>query len=108
MSSGLTVLAGGQPSFQMPQVNRQAEIPVRARFTFGPEALLEVMQQLAQQSAQQGDGQSDDIGRIAVDAINKGGAQSVEREGASNIKRLATGQISQHFVIVRVAEANGR
>jgi hypothetical protein len=53
VSSGVTALAGGQPSFQMPQVNSEAEIPVRARFSFGPEALLEVMRQVAQQSAQQ-------------------------------------------------------
>lgn len=53
LSSGLTALAGGQPTFQMPQVNSEAEVSVKARFSFGPQALLGVLRQLAEQSVQQ-------------------------------------------------------
>ena len=53
ISAGLQSLAGGTSSFQVPQVNRDADLPVVARFQFGPLELLGVMRQLADQAVQQ-------------------------------------------------------
>lgn len=53
ISSGIQALSGQQPSFAMPQVVQDAEVLVTARFSFGAEALLQVLLQLAKQSAAQ-------------------------------------------------------
>jgi hypothetical protein len=53
LAAGLTALSGGQPTFQMPQVTQEADLTIQARFSFGPEALLGVLRQLADQAAQQ-------------------------------------------------------
>ncbi len=53
VASGVSYLAGGQPSFVMPQVVQDGEITVTARFSFGPEALLGVLKQLATQAVDQ-------------------------------------------------------
>ncbi|MBI5610998.1 MAG: hypothetical protein HY902_19155 [Deltaproteobacteria bacterium] len=53
VASGVTYLTGGKPSFAMPQVVQDGEITVTARFSFGPEALLGVLKQLAQQAVDQ-------------------------------------------------------
>jgi len=53
VSTGVTLLAGQQPSFQMPQVLSGSEIVIKTRFSFGPEALLTALVQLASQAAGQ-------------------------------------------------------
>jgi hypothetical protein len=53
ISSGISALQGQTPSYTMPQVVRDAEVLVTARFSFGPAALLQVLRQLAQQAVQQ-------------------------------------------------------
>jgi hypothetical protein len=53
VASGIQALVGQQPSFVMPQVVQDAEVQVTARFSFGPEALLQVLYELAKQSANQ-------------------------------------------------------
>lgn len=53
IASGIQALAGQQPTFVMPQVVQDAEVLVTARFSFGAEALLQVLLQLAKQSAAQ-------------------------------------------------------
>ena len=50
ISSGLILLAGGQPSFQLPEVVQDSELVITARFSFGPDALLGVLKQVAQQA----------------------------------------------------------
>lgn len=51
--TGLTMIAGEKPSFLMPQVVADSEIIVKLRFSFGPDALLGVLQQVASQSYEQ-------------------------------------------------------
>lgn len=53
IASGIAALAGEKPSFVMPKVVQDAEINLTARFSFGPEALLQVLYQIAKQSYQQ-------------------------------------------------------
>lgn len=53
IASGIQALTGQQPSFVMPQVVQDAEVLVTAQFSFGAEALLQVLLQLAKQSAAQ-------------------------------------------------------
>lgn len=53
IGAGIAELAGQKPSFVMPQVVKDGEIQVTARFSFGPEALLGVLKQLATQAIDQ-------------------------------------------------------
>lgn len=53
IASGITALVGEKPSFVMPQVVQDAEINLIARFSFGPEPLLQVLREIAKQSYQQ-------------------------------------------------------
>jgi hypothetical protein len=50
VAQGIVLLAGGQPTFQMPEVVQDSELIVTARFSFGPDALLGVLKQVAQNS----------------------------------------------------------
>jgi len=53
LASGVSTALGGKPGFEMPQVTQESKVLVKARFTFGPQALLGVMEQLAYQSVDQ-------------------------------------------------------
>jgi hypothetical protein len=53
VAAGVEAALGGQPTFQMPQVVQDGEVVVTARFTFGPEALLQVLKQIASQAVDQ-------------------------------------------------------
>ncbi|MBM4343424.1 MAG: hypothetical protein FJ100_08605 [Deltaproteobacteria bacterium] len=53
IAAGISLLNGEKPTFAMPQVVQDAEVDVTARFTFGPEALLQVLYEIAKQSYQQ-------------------------------------------------------
>jgi len=53
IAAGVAALAGGKLDFQMPQVVQDTEINLTARFSFGPLALLKVLEQVAKQSADQ-------------------------------------------------------
>lgn len=53
IATGVQAALGGKPTFQMPQVVQDGEVVVTARFTFGPEALLQVLRQIASQAVDQ-------------------------------------------------------
>ncbi|MSQ83709.1 MAG: hypothetical protein EXR77_12630 [Myxococcales bacterium] len=53
VAAGISLLNGEKPTFVMPQVVKDAEVTVTARFTFGPQALLQVLYEIAKQSWQQ-------------------------------------------------------
>ena len=50
VSSGIHALAGQKPSFLMPQVVSDGHIQFTARFTFGPDALLTTLREVAKQA----------------------------------------------------------
>lgn len=53
IASGIHALQGQKPSFVMPQVVSDGHIQLTARFSFGPDALLTTLQQVAQQAIEQ-------------------------------------------------------
>ncbi len=53
ISSGIHALAGQKPSFVMPQVVSDGHIQLTARFSFGPDALLTTLREVAKQAIQQ-------------------------------------------------------
>ena len=53
IATGVAMVQGQQPSFVMPQVVADSEIVVKLRFSFGPDALLGVLKQLATQAIDQ-------------------------------------------------------
>jgi len=53
ISAGITLLEGKQPTFEMPEVVQDSEVIVTARFSFGPTALLDALEELARQSVTQ-------------------------------------------------------
>lgn len=52
-ATGIQALGGQQPTFDMPQVMSGQELTLVARFSFGPEALLAILQKVAKQSLSQ-------------------------------------------------------
>ena len=53
IASGIRMLAGHKPSFVMPQVVSDGHIELTARFSFGPDALLATLREVAKQAIQQ-------------------------------------------------------
>ncbi len=53
IAAGVKAALGGEPTFQMPEVVQDGEVLVTARFSFGPEALLKVLYQVANQAIDQ-------------------------------------------------------
>jgi hypothetical protein len=53
IASGIHALAGQKPSFVMPQVVSDGHVQLTARFTFGPDALLASLREVARQAITQ-------------------------------------------------------
>lgn len=53
IAKGIRVLSGEEPSFKMPSVVEDSELTMTMRFSFGPQALLGVMKEVAKQSISQ-------------------------------------------------------
>jgi len=53
LSQGLALIAGEPPSFTAPKVATAGDLVVTVRFSFGPEALLQTMKQVAEQAVNQ-------------------------------------------------------
>ncbi len=50
VAKGVSILAGEEPSFKMPEVVQDAEVLITMRFSFGPTALLGVLKEVASQA----------------------------------------------------------
>ena len=53
IAKGIQLLAGEEPTFKMPEVVQDAEVLITMRFSFGAEALLGVLRELANQALAQ-------------------------------------------------------
>lgn len=61
-----------------------------------------------EEAAQDGQGQPDDVARVAVDAFDEPGTEAVDREGSGDREGLAGGDIGADLCFRRRAEADGR
>ncbi len=53
VASGVSLLEGQAPSFEMPEVVQDGEAAIEARFAFGADPMLQALEQLASQSVNQ-------------------------------------------------------